>query len=229
MKNSMFTPRRIRRLAAALALCGLASAARAEIDQGLLAAVMQDNPARIGELIRQGADPGDANAQGNPPLHIAIQQESWKAAQALIAQDRTDVNQANANGETPLMLAALKGRLDLAGQLLARGAYVNRPGWTPLHYAASGGQAGQLAIVRLLLDNHAFINARSPNETTPLMMAAGYGSVEVARLLIEEGAFLGVKNQQGMTAQDFARRANRVDVAELIAQAQRGQLPQGRW
>ena len=145
------------------------------------------------------------------------------------AQPKTDVNLANGNGETPLMLAAIKGRLDLVKLLIARGAYVNREGWTPLHYAASNGQPGQLPIIRLLLEQYAFINARSPNDSTPLMMAAGYGSPEAVKLLIDEGAFLDVKNQQGMTALDFASRTNRVDIAEIIGAAQRAQFTGGKW
>lgn len=221
------------RLVAVLALaCGgvlAASPAQAVIDQSLLAAVLQNDAQKIANLARQGTDLNGANDQGMPPLHIALQQESWTAAQALIAQPKTDVNLANGNGETPLMLAAIKGRLDLVKLLIARGAYVNREGWTPLHYAASNGQPGQLPIIRLLLEQYAFINARSPNDSTPLMMAAGYGSPEAVKLLIDEGAFLDVKNQQGMSALDFASRTNRVDIAEIIGAAQRAQFTGGKW
>ncbi|KAF1020732.1 MAG: Protein PhlB [Paracidovorax wautersii] len=221
--------RALRATFAALALCAAAGWAHAAIDQNLLAAVMQDNPGQIAVRVSQGVNPNEANAQGNPALHIAIQQESWKAAHALIANAKVDVNRANASGETPLMLAAIKGRIDLVQQLIARGAFVNREGWTPLHYAASSGAPGQTAIIQLLLDNYAFINAQSPNESTPLMMAAGYGSPEAVKLLIQEGAFLDVKNQQGMTARDFAQRGNRVDIVELLAQAQRAGFTQGKW
>ena len=86
-----------------------------------------------------------------------------------------------------------------------------------------------MPIIRLLLEQYAFINARSPNDSTPLMMAAGYGSPEAVKLLIDEGAFLDVKNQQGMTALDFASRTNRVDIAEIIGAAQRAQFIGGKW
>ena len=53
--------------------------------------------------------------------------------------------------------------LAIAGQterraLIARGAQVNRLGWTPLHYAAS---KGQLAMAQLLLQHKAMVNARA--------------------------------------------------------------------
>ena len=57
--------------------------------------------------------------------------------------------------------------------MASMGADVNKPGWTPLHYAATHGH---LAIMDLLLEEHAYIDAESPNGTTPLMMAAHYGT-----------------------------------------------------
>ncbi|NCW41201.1 MAG: ankyrin repeat domain-containing protein, partial [Betaproteobacteria bacterium] len=56
----------------------------------------------------------------------------------------------------------------------------------------------------LLLEHHAYIDAESPNGTTPLMMAAYYGTPEATKLLLEEGADPLIKNQQGLTALDFA-------------------------
>jgi len=39
----------------------------------------------------------------------------------------------------------------------------------------------------LLLDEHAYIDAASPNGTTPLMMAAHYGTPSAVKLLLEAG------------------------------------------
>ncbi|MNT35953.1 Ankyrin repeats (3 copies) [compost metagenome] len=127
-----------------------------------------------------------------------------------------NVDLANAKDETPLMLASIKGQQDLVVQLLKRDAAVNKTGWAPLHYAAS---SGQLSIMKLLLENHAFIDAQSPNGTTPLMMAAMYGSNDAVKLLLAEGADTAMKNQLGMTAVDFAVKANRAESAELIKAA----------
>jgi ankyrin repeat protein len=82
-----------------------------------------------------------------------------------------------------------------------------------LHYAASGGHT---AIIQLLLDESAYIDAESPNGTTPLMMAARYGSEKAVQLLITEGADLNLKNQLGLTALDFAVQGRRPEAIKLL-------------
>ena len=80
-----------------------------------------------------------------------------------------------------------------------------------------------------MLENHAYIDAESPNGTTPLMMAAEYGAPGAVKLLLEAGADPRLKNQLGLTAVDFALRANRADVAETIAAFIRSKQPKGKW
>jgi len=159
-------------------------------------------------------------------LYLALREPSLKAAEALIAWPKTNVEARTLQDESPLMLAALKGHLQLAKMLVERGADVNKTGWTPLHYAATNGH---LAIMELLLDNYAYIDAESPNGSTPLMMAALYGTPAAVKLLLEAGADPNLKNQLGMTAMDFARRGNRKDAEELIAAFVRAAQPKGKW
>jgi ankyrin repeat protein len=124
------------------------------------------------------------------------------------------------------MMAALKGHTDLARRLIARGADVNKTGWAPLHYAATGSHA---ALITMLLDAHAYIDAESPNGTTPLMMASQYGSAAAVRQLLEAGADASLKNQLGLSAQDFALRSARPEVFEMIAAHLRKQRPAATW
>jgi ankyrin repeat protein len=190
-------------------------------------AVRNDNAGEIRSLLKRGFDPNTRDAQGQTGLLIALREPSPKVIQALLDSPQTNVELRNARDESPLMLAALKGQQELVVQLIARDADINKPGWAPLHYAATNGH---LAIMKLLLENYAFIDAQSPNGTTPLMMAAMYGSTEAVKLLLDEGADPLMKNEQGMTAADFAQRANRSDAARLLAAAIRAKLPgDGKW
>jgi hypothetical protein len=124
------------------------------------------------------------------------------------------------------MLAALTGQLKLADYLVQKGADVNKPGWTPLHYAASNGHR---EVIKLLLENHAYIDAESPNGSTPLMMASMYGNPQSVKLLLDEGADPLLKNQGGLTALQFAQRGNRPDSILMLTKAMRSKQLTGKW
>lgn len=205
----------------------LHSGAQAGSYDDFFTAIVRDNPGTISDLLRRGFDPNTPNERGDKGLLLALQLESDRVFFALLQSPQIDVNAHNARGETPLMLAAIKGNLPAVQALLARGADVNQPGWAPLHYAASGGTPQHAQIVALLLEHSAYIDAASPNGSTPLMLAARYGSEAIVQLLLQEGADPTLKNQQGLTARDFALGAEREHTAALIAAALRPQ-PQPR-
>ena len=144
---------------------------------------------------------------------LAIRQPSPAVLSLLLQAPGLQTEARNRNDESPLMLAALAGMTDVCRRLIAKDADVNKPGWTPLHYAASGGHA---EIVQLLLDHAAYIDAQSPNQTTPLMMAAMYGNTPTVTALLDAGADASLRNQKGMTALDFAREAGRQGAVELL-------------
>jgi ankyrin repeat protein len=189
-------------------------------------AIKRDEGATITELLKRGFDPNTIDPSGRPGLFIAVQDGSVKAAEALIAWPKTKVEWRSPKDESPLMIAALKGQTELVRRLIARDADVNKPGWAPLHYAATGGH---LDIMQILLDEYAFIDAQSPNKTTPLMMAAKYGSTAAVKLLLEAGADPTMRNELGLSAVDFALQSQRKDAAELIAAAIRKAHPKGKW
>jgi ankyrin repeat protein len=179
-------------------------------------AVQFDDVKTVQALLQRGFDPNTVNPVGMPGLMIAVREPSLKVAQLLAGWPKVKAEVRNDKDESVLMLAALKGYLPLVKQLVENDADVNKPGWTPLHYAAS---TGQVAVIEFLLDNSAYIDAESPNGSTPLMMAAMYGSPEGVKVLIQAGAELGIKNQLGLTALDFAVRGHRQNAKELIETA----------
>jgi ankyrin repeat protein len=202
------------------------SAAMAGSYEDYFQAIKRDDASAITSLLQRGFDPNTPSPEGLPGLIIALREPSLKAAQAILSSPQTNVEARTAQDESPLMMAALKGHTALVKELIARGADVNKPGWAPLHYAAT---SGNLAIMELLLENYAFIDAESPNGTTPLMMAAMYGSTAAVKLLLDAGADTAMKNKLGLTAIDFAQRASRQEAAELIAMQVRSQKPRGKW
>jgi len=176
-------------------------------------AIEFDRPEQVQQLLERGFDPNSPNPKGQPALMAAMQQSSNKVVDLLVNWPSTNLSIKNPQGETPLMLAALNNKLALAKLLIQRGADVNQAGWTPLHYAAT---KGHIDMMRLMIDHSAYLDAESPNGTTPLMMAAHYGTPMATKLLLEEGADPRIQNRLGINALEFARKANKPESAQYI-------------
>ncbi len=202
------------------------SAVQAGSFDDFFTAVQRDDAGGIQTLLQRGFDGNTTDTQGRSGLYLALKGENFKAADALLAWPKIKTETRTPQDESPLMLAALQGQLALCSQLIAKGADVNKTGWTPLHYAATHGH---LDVMRLLLENHAYIDAASPNGSTPLMMAAQYGTDDAVRLLLDEGADPMLKNQKSLTAIDFAQIANRPATVEMVSAAVRARRPKGTW
>ncbi|HEY4084261.1 MAG TPA: ankyrin repeat domain-containing protein [Burkholderiaceae bacterium] len=193
------------------------SAVHATTADDLTTAAYRDNASAITTLLLRGVDPNARDSQGRSALEQAMREQNMKAFDALLAAPNLDLNSANAAGETPLMLAAIKGRLDWVELFVKRGAQVNREGWTPLHYAASGPDNG---ISTWLIAHGAEINARAPNGNTPLMMAAKYGPYDLSAVLVRLGADPSLHNKDGSTAADFAASAGYEPLAKWLRSIQ---------
>ena len=189
-------------------------------------AIKADDGIVVAALLARGFDGNSRDPNGQPGLYLAVREKSLKVAAVLIGWNKIDVEGRSVTDESPLMLASLNGLTDLAKKLVEKGADINKTGWTPLHYAAT---RGHLQIMSMLLDRYAYIDASSPNGTTPLMMAAFYGTPSAVKLLLEAGADPLLKNDQGLSAVDFAHRNNRLDSAEIIAAFVRARQPKGKW
>lgn len=175
-------------------------------------AVKMDDGRTVDALLKRGFDPNTIEAErGDTGLILALREKSMTVIPLLINSPRINLEASSSNGDTALMIAAFKANREAVNLLLAKGAAVNRDGWTPLHYAAASGDK---EIAKSLLDRSAKVDALSPNDTTPMMMAARAGDIMMVKLLLDAGADASLKNQQGMTAIDFAREANAKDIVE---------------
>ena len=179
-------------------------------------AIDQDDAKVVKQLISKGFDVNTPGSNGMTPLNMAIISGSKNTIPVLLASPDIDVNVQSDLGETPIMHAANKGDVMTVSALIAKGAEVNKTGWTPLHYAA--GQ-GDVKVLKVLLDAHAYIDAESPNATTPLMMAARNGQETAVTFLLSEGADPTLTNQPGLTAAAYAKRAGRIELSQTLQKA----------
>jgi ankyrin repeat protein len=174
--------------------------------------VKVDDANGIKSLLQRGLDPNLIEAErGDTGLILALREGSMSVFNILLNAHGVNLEARARNGDTALMVAAYKGNKPAVEALLTKGVEVNQPGWTALHYAAASGNND---IVTMLLEKSAYIDAESPNKTTPIMMAARSGHILTVKLLLDEGADVSLKNEQGMTALDFAKKFNHTDIVE---------------
>jgi len=181
-------------------------------------AVQLDDARTVRSMLGSQINPNDTNpVGGEPPLVLALREGAMDVFKTVLEHPATRVDTPAVNGNTALMMAAFKGNQPAAEVLIAKGAAVNGPGWTPLHYAAASGNT---AIAGLLLQHGAKLDAVSPRASgsyTPLMMAAREGEEDTARFLLERGASPKLKNGEGLTAAQIAARAEHSSLAKALA------------
>jgi ankyrin repeat protein len=138
--------------------------------------------------------------RGRPPLYYAIEFQLSSVVSLLLPG--TDQVNSFAFGHTALHVAAKYGALELAIELLSRGAEIDlksesyQRGKTALHYAA---EAGHIEVIRLLLESGASVRARSISGSTPLYAAARSGSIKALNLLLDAGANINIQTHDGWT------------------------------
>jgi ankyrin repeat protein len=220
----MHPTRRLVLRTAVLALglaCGVSAAAPKPPDEAQLTSffrsVQIDDARTVKSMLGTTVNANQINPIGGEPgLVQAVREDAMKVFQVFLDHPGTNLEAKAANGNTALMMAAFKRNRPAVEALLARGAAVNRPGWTPLHYAAASGDE---EIVRLLLARGAKVDALSPKASgayTPMMMAAREGHDGAALVLIAHGADRKRKNTEGLTAVQLAERAGKPRVARAL-------------
>jgi ankyrin repeat protein len=192
------------------------SSSKAGVYDDFFTAAARDDGRTVRQLIERGFDVNSRDPKGQTALHLALRDGSFAVAEALWTSPALDVGALNANGESALMMAALRGNLAWAQRLLQRGAPVHKDGWSPIHYAATGPEP---QVIALLLDKGAPIDAESPNRSTPLMMASRYGSEAGVDLLLKRGADARRRNDLNLSAIDFARQGGRDFLVERLQKA----------
>lgn len=152
------------------------------------------------------------------PIGTGVMIAAWTGNLAMLELFHArgaDLNRRNRHGEQALLHAAWRGQLAALRWLLDHGARLERGGsqWSALHYAAFAGHA---EVVDELLGRGAEVNARAPNGSTPLMMAAREGREGIAVRLLQAGADPALRSEWDLDALAMAERNNNLRIARLI-------------
>ncbi|HZW14394.1 MAG TPA: ankyrin repeat domain-containing protein [Noviherbaspirillum sp.] len=95
-------------------------------------AVVEDKASTVQSLLDQGFDPNTIEPErGDSGLILALREGSMGVFDILLNAKDIDLELKSRNGDNALMIACYKGNQQAVEALLAKGAQVNRPGWTP--------------------------------------------------------------------------------------------------
>ena len=172
-----------------------------------------------------GCDP-NPNVRGHfgrTVLHHACSGGNVNLVQTLIQEHKADVNERDNENDTPLHVAALAGKADVALLLISEYGCDPNPnvrgqfGRTVLHDACSGGN---VSLIQTLIREHkADINERDIENDTPLHVAAFAGKADVAMLLISEhGCDPNVRGKFGRTVLHNACEGGNVSLVQILIQ-----------
>ena len=117
-------------------------------------------------------------------IHDAVNNNDLEIVRTLLDGDPSIVNERNADGMTPLNLAAINGNYDIVKELLIRNADIHigdLDNSQPIHLAAI---SGNVEIAELLIASGADVNEQDENGATPLGFAAGRRHIDMVRYLL---------------------------------------------
>ncbi|KAK1483574.1 hypothetical protein CTAM01_13331 [Colletotrichum tamarilloi] len=157
-------------------------------------------------LLRAGYNVNESDYGGYTPLHRAAKQGHESVVKLLI-RNGAKIDQTGKCMRTPLYLAVVHRREVIVRILLGYNANANAGsavnGSSPLYEASKAGWRVDPpeAIVKLLIENGAYVNSRCDSGDTALHAASRAGNERIAKLLIENGAIVNAENyEHRMTA-----------------------------
>ena len=150
------------------------------------------------------------------PNQIISAQEGYIAVAKLLLIRGANIEAADIDGNTPLLIVAQKGNVEMFKLLLEKGADVNAQDKcrkTPIHLAARNGN---VEMFKLLLEKGADVNAQDEYDFTPLHIAILYNHYKAAETLIELGADIEAQDKDGMTPLLIAAKYGNVEMFKLL-------------
>jgi ankyrin repeat protein len=179
---------------------------------------MNGNTVIIEKLLKAGADPNLATADGMTPLMIVARSTSVKAARLLL-EHGANVNAAeDQKKQTALMWASAQNRPEMVKELVAHGADVNARAFvnptanamftnvTPMDWSSNVSTEPRATY-------------RAPGGLTPLLYATREGCLECVKALVQGGASLDLQDPEGVTPLIMAVSNMHFDTAAYLIKA----------
>lgn len=162
---------------------------------------------------------------GNTALSLATIAGQSDIVETLLEQKGVCIDSQNSLGSTALILAATttSGRKEIAGKMLIATLLLEQGADTSIKDCEGGGtailravDAGNVAMVKLLLDYDADIETRDDLNRGLLHSAAIDGHEEIVRLLLEKRLDVNAQDRNRKTPLHDASRNGDYSIAELL-------------
>ncbi len=124
---------------------------------------------------------------------------------------------ASSGGFTPLHIAASVGNADIVSVLAEKGASLEQLAAHGLTALTAAAQHGHTAVVEVLIGAGANVNHASENGVTPLHLSSSEGHNDTVEALIAGGADVDRATDTGYTAIEFCAFHDQLKTAQLLA------------
>lgn len=198
-----------------LLLPALLSAGCSEPDRPSVSLFLAVQRGDLDQLERHIYWKSDINAQlpnGLYPLHVAAEKGRIILVRTLLEHDAR-IDEESIDGDTPLELAILNGRTQIAELLLTEGATLDASAL--LIKAATAGVTDR-DTVRFLIERGADTEHRDEGGDTPLMIAIRQDNHRMATHLVNRGADVNVTGKDGQSALAVARALRFGELISLL-------------
>ncbi|KAJ8938167.1 hypothetical protein NQ318_011932 [Aromia moschata] len=181
---------------------------------GVLRAVVEEDLAKVQDMVTAGKAINLNDNNGNTPLHIAVIKNNLEILEYLLSQEDIRVNTRNFRGETPLFQAVRAGKVESTTRLIQAGANVNLPDYediTPLHKAVTFPN-----IAHVLIQHDADIDVLDFSGDAPLHDAITNNCLETVCMLLYYNADANILGGNNLTPFMKALISENIEMQEVL-------------
>lgn len=165
------------------------------------------------KLLNHEADFETVNNQGETALIIATKIDDQEVIEFLLEKGAKDtIEEVYRNISTYI----IENNIEKVNEYITKGYNIDHKGSNGIPILMQAVASDRLEIVKLILENGAYINCTDNNEATPIMYASYLNLLDIAKLLLDLDVSLRKTDKNKSTPLMYAASMNSYDVAKLL-------------